>query len=209
MLTYLNRQICFCASAQWGSISILVLSEGHGWFRLTLRRSTQHNVTSQWLFLLFSSIEQVNTWKWIFTWKMNNILLLACTRSSFKLPPLLTAYMCMCKIVCWHLSLPHSTRTATFLPEKTLQAVILTLLCTLVKTARSVLQSHVRNHHAEPCRTAVDNLFYSVLIVHTCSLSLQPVGMAQPSSRQSLVDLRTIKVWPEKGDCPAGKRLSK
>lgn len=71
------------------------------------------------------------------------------------------------RIVCWHLSLPHSTRTASFPPRKTLQAVTLTLFCTLVKTARSVLQNHIRNHHAEPCRTAVDNAFYFILIIHT------------------------------------------
>lgn len=168
----------------WGSVSILRLSEGHGWFRLILRRSTWHNVTRQWLFLLFSSIEQLNTWKQVFIWKINNVLLLPCTRSSFKLPSYwLHTHACEHQLQdCWHLPLPHSTRTATFLLGKTLQAVALTLLCTLVKTARSVLQGHVRNHHAEPPRTAADNSFYSVLTVHTCSLPLQTVvGMAQAS----------------------------
>lgn len=76
------------------------------------------------------------------------------------------------KTACGHLPLPHSTRTATFLLEKTLQAVALTLICS----------ENYQISLAEPCRTASDNSFYSVLTVLTCSLSLQTVvGMAQAS----------------------------
>lgn len=154
-----------------------MLSEGHGWFRLTLRRSTWHNITRQWLFLLFSSKEQLNTWKQVYIWKIINILLLPCTRSSFKLPSYwLHTHACAHQLqdCLWAFATTSQHKDCHFPPRKNPTGCSLDFDLYTGENYQISL--------AEPCRTASGNSFYSVLTVHTCSLSLQTVvGMAQAS----------------------------
>lgn len=80
-------------------------------------------------------------------------------------------------------------------PRRTLQAVTLTLLCTLVKTARSVLQSHVRNHHVGQQRTA-HSTPYSPPICVLCPCSQAGSG----SSHLKAVSSGPQKA-PEQSEC--------
>lgn len=73
-------------------------------------------------------------------------------------------------------------------PRRTLQAVTLTLLCTLVKTARSVLQSHVRNHHVGQQWTA-HSTPYSPPICVLCPCSQAGSGSSH---------LKTVSSGPQK-----------